>query len=107
MFIDDVLIYLAGEDKHEKHFLDVLQTLIDKYLYAKSSKCEFWIKEVVFLGHILSAKGVTDNHSIGHGGMVETILDDGSAKFHGIDSVLSNVCEEVFTNHHADDKINS
>ena len=58
MFIDDILVYSRSEEEHAEHLRIVLQTLRDKQLYVKFSKCEFWLKEVVFLGHIISAEGV-------------------------------------------------
>ena len=56
VFIDDILVYSRDEQKHEQHLKIVLQTLREKKLYAKLSKCDFWLKEVSFLGHIMSAK---------------------------------------------------
>ncbi|WVZ76454.1 hypothetical protein U9M48_024430 [Paspalum notatum var. saurae] len=58
VFIDDVLVYSKNEQKHEEHLRIVLSRLREHKLYAKFSKCAFWLKEVAFLGHILSAKGV-------------------------------------------------
>ncbi|KAK1606163.1 hypothetical protein QYE76_029836 [Lolium multiflorum] len=58
VFIDDILIYSKSEEEHEKHLEIVLETLRQHKLYAKFSKCEFWLKEVGFLGHILSAGGI-------------------------------------------------
>jgi hypothetical protein len=54
VFIDDILIYSKSESDHEEHLRLVLQKLRDNQLYAKYSKCEFWIDEVSFLGHIIS-----------------------------------------------------
>jgi hypothetical protein len=54
VFIDDILIYFKNEDKHTKHLHVVLQKLRDRHLYTKLSKCEFWLKQVPFLGHIIS-----------------------------------------------------
>ncbi|KAL4025914.1 hypothetical protein IC575_014320 [Cucumis melo] len=54
VFIDDILIYSKTEAEHEKHLRMVLQTLRDNKLYAKFSKCEFWLKQVSFLGHVVS-----------------------------------------------------
>ncbi|KAA3470642.1 DNA/RNA polymerases superfamily protein [Gossypium australe] len=54
VFIDDILIYSQGENEHAKHLKTVLQILRDEQLYAKFSKSEFWLKEVIFLGHIVS-----------------------------------------------------
>ena len=58
VFIDDILVYSINEQVHEQHLKIVLQTLREKKMYAKLSKCDFWLKEVSFLGHIVSAKGI-------------------------------------------------
>ncbi|WVZ57663.1 LOW QUALITY PROTEIN: hypothetical protein U9M48_008023 [Paspalum notatum var. saurae] len=58
VFIDDILIYSKNEKEHEEHLRVVLTRLREHKLYAKFSKCAFWLKEVGFLGHILSEKGV-------------------------------------------------
>ena len=54
VFIDDILIYSKNEEEHAKHLRIVLQRLKEHKLYAKFSKCDFWLKEVQFLGHIIS-----------------------------------------------------
>ncbi|KAL0546159.1 hypothetical protein IC582_016065 [Cucumis melo] len=59
VFIDDILIYSKTEAEHEGHLRMVLQTLRDNKLYAKFSKCEFWLKQVSFLGHVVSKAGVS------------------------------------------------
>ncbi|KAL0540220.1 hypothetical protein IC582_024453 [Cucumis melo] len=59
VFIDDILIYSKTEAEHEEHLRIVLQTLRDKKLYTKFSKCEFWLKQVSFLGHVVSKAGVS------------------------------------------------
>ncbi|KAL0545763.1 hypothetical protein IC582_015655 [Cucumis melo] len=59
VFIDDILVYSMDKKAHEEHLRIVLQTLRDKQLYAKFSKCEFWLNQVVFLGHVVSAGGVS------------------------------------------------
>ena len=59
VFVDDILIYSQSERKHEDHLGIVLQLLRDHQLYAKFSKCEFWLTEVRFLGHIVSSSGVS------------------------------------------------
>ncbi|KAL4033097.1 hypothetical protein IC575_006183 [Cucumis melo] len=59
VFIDDILIYSKTEAEHEEHLHMVLQTLRDNKLYAKFSKCEFWLKQVSFLGHVVSKAGVS------------------------------------------------
>ncbi|KAA3487005.1 RNA-directed DNA polymerase-like protein [Gossypium australe] len=58
VFIDDILIYLRDESKHTEQLRVLLQTLRDKQLFAKSSKCKFWLREIGFLGHIVSAKRI-------------------------------------------------
>ena len=58
VFIDDILVYSRDEQEHEQHLQIVLLTLREKKLYAKLSKCDFWLKEVSFLGHIVSAEGI-------------------------------------------------
>ena len=59
VFVDDILIYSKSEEDHERHLRVVLQTLREHQLYAKFSKCEFWLTEVRFLGHMVSASGVS------------------------------------------------
>ena len=59
VFIDDILIYSKTEKKHEEHLRIVLQILKKKQLYAKLEKCNFWLKEVKFLGHVINKKGVS------------------------------------------------
>jgi hypothetical protein len=54
VFIDDILIYSPNEETHEDHLRLVQQKLRDNQLYAKFSKCDFWLKEVAFLGHIVT-----------------------------------------------------
>ncbi|KAL4334201.1 hypothetical protein GQ457_07G009710 [Hibiscus cannabinus] len=58
VFIDEILIYSRNKDEHAEHLRIVLQTLRDRQLFAKFSKCEFWLSEVAFLGHVISAKGI-------------------------------------------------
>ena len=55
VFIDDILVYSKDAQEHEHHLRIVLQTLRENQLFAKLSKCDFWLKEVSFLGHIVSA----------------------------------------------------
>jgi hypothetical protein len=58
VFIHDILVYLKSTEDHEEHLQVVLQRLRDHQLYAKFSKCEFWISEVPFLGHVISSEGI-------------------------------------------------
>ena len=55
VFVDEVLIYSQSEWEHEYHLRIVLQVLRDHQLYSSFSKCEFWLTEVRFLGHVVSA----------------------------------------------------
>ena len=57
--MDDILIYSKSEEDHEGHLRIVFQTLREHQLYAKFSKCEFWLTEVRFLGHMVSASRVS------------------------------------------------
>ncbi|GAU22611.1 hypothetical protein TSUD_234330 [Trifolium subterraneum] len=59
VFIDDILVYSKSEEEHKEHLRIVLQVLKEKKLYAKLSKCEFCLKEVSFLGHVISSGGIT------------------------------------------------
>jgi hypothetical protein len=54
VFIDDILVYSRSEEEHEGHLRLVLLKLRDHKLYTKLSKCEFWLKQVAILGHIIS-----------------------------------------------------
>ncbi|KAD5961162.1 hypothetical protein E3N88_12635 [Mikania micrantha] len=58
VFIDDILIYSQNEEDHKQHLKLVLQLLAKEKLYAKFSKCEFWLKEVHFLGHVVNDRGI-------------------------------------------------
>nr|GEX32195.1 hypothetical protein [Tanacetum cinerariifolium] len=58
VFIDDILIYSRSEEEHEAHLKTILDLLKKEELYAKFSKCEFWLKEVQFLGHVVNREGI-------------------------------------------------
>ena len=58
VFIDDILIYSKMPEEHEQHLRIVLEELQKNQLYAKFSKCEFWLREVGFLGHVLTRDGI-------------------------------------------------
>jgi hypothetical protein len=58
VFIDDKLVYSQNEETQEDHLKLVLQKLRDNQLYAKFSMCNFWLKEVAFLGHIITDAGI-------------------------------------------------
>nr|GFB19556.1 putative reverse transcriptase domain-containing protein [Tanacetum cinerariifolium] len=58
VFIDDILIYSKNEKEHEKHLKAILELLKKEELYAKFSKCEFWISKVQFLSHVIDSQGI-------------------------------------------------
>ena len=59
VFIDDILIYSENEEEHVEHLRVVLTRIREHMLYAKFSKCEFWLQKVPFLGHVLSENGIS------------------------------------------------
>ena len=69
-FIDDILIFSTNAEEHAKHLRVVLSRLREHKLYAKFSKCEFWLKKVPFLGHVLSDEGISMDPT-----MVQEVLD--------------------------------
>jgi hypothetical protein len=70
VFIDDILVFSKNEEEHAKHLRLVLQKLREHKLYAKRSKCEFWLREVSFLGHVISNGGIAVDPS-----KVKDVLD--------------------------------
>ncbi|GJZ45461.1 putative reverse transcriptase domain-containing protein [Tanacetum coccineum] len=63
VFIDDILIYSRTREEHEMHLGLVLELLKKEKLYAKFSKCEFWLQKVQFLGHVINGDGIHVDHS--------------------------------------------
>nr|GEX21874.1 hypothetical protein [Tanacetum cinerariifolium] len=61
MFIDDILIYSKNKEDHEEHLKIILELLKNEKLYAKFSKCDFWLESVHFLGHVIYSDGVHVN----------------------------------------------
>ena len=59
VFIDDILVYSGSPEEHSEHLQTVLQILRERQLYAKFSKCQFWLDKVAFLGHVISVEGVS------------------------------------------------
>jgi hypothetical protein len=70
VFIDDILVYSKNEEEHEQHLQIILQRLRDRQLYAKFSKYAFWLKEVPFLRHVISAEDIAVDPS-----KVQEVLD--------------------------------
>ena len=56
--MDNILIYSKDREEHGDHLRMVLQTLREHQLYGKLKKCEFWLEEVVFLGHVVAKEGI-------------------------------------------------
>ncbi|WVZ52646.1 hypothetical protein U9M48_003686 [Paspalum notatum var. saurae] len=107
VFINDILIYSKNEEEHKEHLRIVLNRLREHKLYAKFSKCAFWLKEVSFLGHILSEKGVAVDPSksfLGLAGYYRRFIKDFSKTTKPMTSltkknakyVWSSNCEEAF-----------
>ena len=59
VFIDDILVYSSSSEEHSEHLRIVLQTLRERHLYAKLSKCQFWLDKVTFMGHVILAEGIS------------------------------------------------
>jgi hypothetical protein len=59
VFIDDILVYSRSEEEHEEHLHLALQKLREHRLYVKLSKYKFWMKQVAFLGHVISKEGIS------------------------------------------------
>jgi hypothetical protein len=70
VFVDDILIYSSSEEEHAMHLQVVLQILREHQLYAKFSKCEFWLDKVHFLGHVISGDGISVDPA-----KIEAVLD--------------------------------
>jgi hypothetical protein len=70
VFIDNILVFSKGKKEHEEHLHIVLQRLRHHQLYAKLSKCEFWLSEVPLLGHVISSEGISMDP-----GKVQEVLD--------------------------------
>ena len=70
VFINDILVYLKIEEEHKEHLRLVLEKLREHQLYAKFSKCEFWLPEVTYLGHVISGKCIAVNPE-----RVQAVLD--------------------------------
>jgi hypothetical protein len=70
VYLDDILVYSKNKEEHAEHLRLVLERLREHQLYAKYSKCEFWLSEVTYLGHVISKDGIAVNPE-----RVQAILD--------------------------------
>ena len=61
VYLNDILVYSKSNEEHEEHHRLILLKLREHRLYAKFSKCEFWLSQVVYLGHVISGKGIAVN----------------------------------------------
>ena len=62
VFIDDILVYSKTREEHANDLRIILQSLRDHQLYAKRKKCDFWMTEVNFLGHVVRQEGISVDH---------------------------------------------
>ncbi|GJR01191.1 putative reverse transcriptase domain-containing protein [Tanacetum coccineum] len=90
VFIDDILIYSKSKQEHEKHLKIILELLKNEELYAKFSKCEFWIPKVQFLGHVIDSKGIHVDPA-----KIESIKDWASPCRHRSSSILRSCCAPI------------
>jgi hypothetical protein len=107
VFINDILVYSRSEAEHEKHLHLALQKLQEHRLYAKLSKCEFWMKQVAFLGHIISKGGTSVDTS-----KVQDVLSwneptsvSDIRSFFWIGWILSKVYRRIFEDKQAHDRV--
>jgi hypothetical protein len=93
VFIDDILIYSKIKEDHANHIRVILQRLRDHRLYAKFSKCEFWLDSVKFLGHTISSKGISVDPTkvSGSYGLDASNFGPSNPKFPWIGRILSPI----------------
>jgi hypothetical protein len=105
VFIDDILIFSKTEGEDEKHLRLVLEQLRSNQLYVKFSKCEFWLTEVAFLGHVISAGGVSVDPAkvkdVQIGCHLQLFRD---SKFSGISRIAPSVHKGFLQNSEANDE---
>ena len=102
VFIDNILIYSKNEAEHEQHLPIVLQRLRDHKLYAKFSKCEFWLDTVKFLGHTISSEGISVDPSkvqevMDWKPLLEFIRSTVFSAWRGITADLFRTCPELLS----------
>src|SRR6187200_1337471 len=70
VYLDDILVFSKNKEEHAEHLPLVMEKLREHQLYAKFSKCEFWLPEVTYLGHVIFGKGIAVNPE-----RVQAVLD--------------------------------
>ena len=100
VYIDDILVYSRNEEEHAEHLCVVLSHLREHQLYAKFGKCEFWLKKVPFLVHVLSEEGISVDPA-----KVQEVLDwkvptsvHEVRSFLGLAWVLSSIHSKILKN---------
>ena len=98
VFINDILIYSRSQEEHVNHLRIVLQTLQDCQLFAKFSKCEFWLQSVAFLGHIVSSERIRVDSQKDRSSetMAQTYLCNIYQKFLGYTRLLQKLRRRIF-----------
>jgi hypothetical protein len=91
VFVDDILIYSQSEEEHADHLRMILQRLREHQLYAKLSKCEFWINEVLFLGHIINKEGLAVDQKVADIELESANRCSRNQEFHWNGRILSTI----------------
>ena len=110
MFIDDILVYSKTKEQHDEHLRELLGLLRWEWLYGKFSKCEFWLREVQFLGHLVNQDGILVDPA-----KIEVVMQVGCSEislrdqdFLGFDGILSEIysglLEDRSTPHSSDEE---
>ena len=98
VFIDDILVYSKDTQEHEHHLRIALQILRENQLFAKLSKCDFWLKEVSLLGHIVYVESIRVDRVKIEAVMMETSSKcNRGEKFLGFGWLLSEICTRIFS----------
>ncbi|GJS84526.1 putative reverse transcriptase domain-containing protein [Tanacetum coccineum] len=90
VFIEDILIYSKNEKEHKEHLKQILELLKKEELYAKFSKCEFWIPKVQFLGHVIDSEEIQVDPA-----KIESIKDWTSSKSPYVDSLVFSLADTI------------
>jgi len=108
VFIDDIIVYSFYEEEHAEHLCVVLTHLREHQLYAKFSKCEFWLKKVPFWGHVLSERNISGSgQGARSAGLEGPNFSAQGSQFSGFGWVLSSFHSRVLKNIQAYDLLAS